>query len=149
MQKNTASAQRIIFDKHWHSWNQAKADADIDTVCERCGEPDSLTHLLVECQHVHGKKVRDECLATVKHDLLYNVAMENREFADLLFALITTDSDRHCMYTGLWTSGLRQRLRRFSAVYKQSIRKENLKNGTRFWYARGRHSLKQHVVCQG
>jgi hypothetical protein len=108
--KNTASAQRIIFDKHWHSWNQAKADVGIDTVCERCGEPDSLKHLLVECQHVHGKEVRDECLATVKHDLLYNVATENREFADLLFTLITTDSDRHCMYTGLWTSGLRQRL---------------------------------------
>ena len=32
---------------------------------------------------MHGKEVRDECLATVKHDLLYNVAMENREFADL------------------------------------------------------------------
>ena len=54
--------------------------------------------------------MRDECRSTVKHDLLYNIAMENREFADLLFTLITTDSDRHCMYTGLWTSGLRQRL---------------------------------------
>ena len=74
-EKNTASAQRIKFDKHWHSWNQAKADVGIDTVCERCGEPDSLKHLLVGCQHVHGKEVRDECLATVKHDLLYNVAM--------------------------------------------------------------------------
>jgi hypothetical protein len=40
--------------------------------------------LLAECQHVYVKEVRDECLATVKHDLLYNVAMENREFADLL-----------------------------------------------------------------
>ena len=59
---------------------------------------------------MHGKEVRDECLAPVKHDLLYNVAMENREFADLLFTLITTDSDRHCIYTGLWTGGLRQRL---------------------------------------
>ena len=47
---------------------------------------------------------------TVRHDLLYNVNMENREFADLLFTLITTDPDKHCMYTGLWTSGLRQRL---------------------------------------
>ena len=46
---------------------------------------------------MHGKEVRDECLATVKHDLLYNVAMENREFADLLFTLITTDPDRHCI----------------------------------------------------
>ena len=104
--KNTARAQRIIFGKHWHSWNQAKADADIDMLCERCRETDSLRHLLVECQHVHGKEVRDECLATVKHDLFYNVNMENREFADLLFTLITIDPDNHCMYTGLWTSGL-------------------------------------------
>ena len=108
--KNIARAQRIIFDKHWHSWNQAKADADIETMCERCGEADSLRHLLVECQHVHGKEVRDECIATVRHDLIYNVNMENREFADLLFTLITTDPDKHCMYTELWTSGLRQRL---------------------------------------
>ena len=46
----------------------------------------------------------------MRHELLYNVNMENREFADLLFTLITTDPDKHCMYTGLWTSGLRQRL---------------------------------------
>ena len=58
---------------------------------------------------MHGKEVRDECFPTVKHDLLYNAAMKNRYFADLLFTLIT-DSDRHCMYTGLWTSELRQRL---------------------------------------
>ena len=135
--KNTASAQRIIFDKHWHSWNQAKADAGIDTVCERCGEPDSLKHLLVECQHVHGKEVRDECLATVKHDLLYNIATENREFADLLFTLITNDSDRHCMYAGLWTSGLRQRLGEVSVAYIQIIQKRNLKNGKRFWSVLG------------
>jgi hypothetical protein len=99
--KNTARAQRIIFDKHWHSWNQAKADADIETMCERCGEVDSLRHLLVECQHVHGKEVRDECIATVRHDLLYNVNMENRKFADLLFTLITTDPEKQCVYTGL------------------------------------------------
>ncbi len=59
---------------------------------------------------MHEKEVRDECLTTVKHDLLYNVATENREFADLLFTLITTDSDQHCLHTGLWTGGLRHRL---------------------------------------
>ena len=57
--KCTARAQRIIFDKHWHSWNQAKADAFIDTTCEHCGEGDSLKHLLVECQHPHYKEIRD------------------------------------------------------------------------------------------
>ena len=71
--------------------------------------------------------MRDECLATVKHDLLYYVAMENREFADLLFTLITTDSDRHCMYTGLWTSGLRQRLSEGLSSLQTKYTKRKLK----------------------
>ena len=66
--KCTARAQRIIFDKHWHSWNQAKADASIDTTCELCGEGDSLKYLLVECQHPHYKEIRDECLATIRYN---------------------------------------------------------------------------------
>ena len=55
--KCTARAQRIIFDKHWHSWNQAKGDAEIGNTCEICGEVDSLKHMLVECQHAHGKEM--------------------------------------------------------------------------------------------
>ena len=103
--KCTARAQRIIFDKHWHSWNQAKADASIDATCELCGEGDSLKHLLVDCQHPHYKVIRDECLATIKYDLSYNVNKECRNFAELLYTMILEDPERHCMYTGLWTSG--------------------------------------------
>ena len=108
--KCTARAQRIIFDKHWHSWNQAKADATIDTTCEHCGEGDSLKHLLVECQHTHYKEIRDECLATIRYDLSYNVNRECRDFAELLYTMILEDPERHCMYTGLWTLGLRNRM---------------------------------------
>ena len=82
--KDTAKAQRIIFDKHWHSWNQAKADSEVDTRCELCGEQDSQKHLLVECQHLHGKEVREECMATIKQDLLYHVERSDGEFAQLL-----------------------------------------------------------------
>ena len=108
--KCTARAQRIIFDKHWHSWNQAKGDSEIDTTCELCGDVDSLKHMLVECQHSHGKEIRDECLATIRYDLSYNVNTGSRDFAELLYALLLEDPDRHCMYTGLWTLGLRTRL---------------------------------------
>ena len=108
--KCTARAQRIIFDKHWHSWNQAKADATIDTTCEHCGEGDSLKHLLVECQHTHYKEIRDECLATIRYDLSYTVNRECRDFAELLYTMILEDPERHCMYTGLWTLGLRNRM---------------------------------------
>jgi hypothetical protein len=103
--KNTASAQRIIFDKHWHSWNQAKADADIDTVCERCGEPDSLKHLL--------------------------------------------DKQMRCQACRYCCSSERIDVIEYQFSYKQSIRKESLKNGKRFWFALGKHSPRRHEVCQG
>ena len=66
--------------------------------------------MLVECQHSHVKEIRDECLASIRYDLSYNVNRCSSEFAELLYALVLDDPDRHCMYTGLWTLGLRTRL---------------------------------------
>ena len=66
--------------------------------------------MLVECQHPHYKEIRDECLATIKYDLSYNVNKECRDFAELLYTMILEDPERHCIYTGLWASRLRNRL---------------------------------------
>ena len=109
--KWTARAQRIIFDKNWHSRNRAKADASIDITCELCREDNSLKHLLVECQHFQYKKIRDKSLATIRHDLSYNKNMECRGFAELLYILIFKYPERRCMYTRMWTLELRNRLR--------------------------------------
>ena len=58
----------------------------------------------------HYKEIRDECLATIRYDLSYNVNRECRDFAELLYTMTLEDPERHCMYTGLWTLGLRNRL---------------------------------------
>ncbi len=42
------------------------------------------------------EKKFDECLATVRHDWLYNVTVEDREFADLIY--IANDRFRQALY---------------------------------------------------
>ena len=52
-------------------------------------------------------KCRDECMATIKQNLLFHVERVDRDFAQIMYTLLLEDPDRHCMYTGLWTLGLR------------------------------------------
>ena len=118
--RSTAKSQRICFDKHWHSWNQAKFDQTVDTSCPQCKMPDSLGHLLTECQHERWRDVRQAAIDQVTHDLLH-VDRDCREFAQIVFWFATQDEDREQMYTGLWSEGLQMRFENEIQLMEQSV----------------------------
>ena len=123
--RSAARSQRICFDKHWHMWNQAKADPTLNTSCPHCKLPDSLGHLLTECQHERWKEVRQAGLDQVTEDLL-NVDRDCREFAQLVHWFVNYDEDREQMYTGLWSEGLQRRFANEIQVLGQKINKQVL-----------------------
>ena len=81
----------------------------MDTSCPHCKLPDSLGHLITECQHERWKDGRQAGIDQMTTDLL-TVDRDCREFAQLVHWFVTQDEDREQMYTGLWSEGLQKGL---------------------------------------
>jgi hypothetical protein len=127
---NRSLCNRLLFDKHWHGRNQAKAIKNdpvlhaLTSKCPLCVCPDSVQHWTTQCNHPRAQTIRKDTISKLRKlvretaQLLPEHASTIHHFGNDYLSLVTGPNSAPDIWRGLWTSN---QLNTFSSSYYQFI----------------------------
>ena len=133
-QSARARANRIIYNKYWFPWNTARLgitfdDVIMDGLCPLCGEPDSLAHLIYECNDVSCARIRRFGRRAIN---LCMQQYENNESGQELNTALNSmlwSTDMASTWTGVWYREQRERLHDMLRHRNSLITSDHTKRG--------------------
>jgi len=127
---NRSLCNRLLFDKHWHGRNQAKAIKDdpilhaLTSKCPLCVYPDSVQHWTTQCIHPRAQTIRKDTITKLRQQIKTTAQLIPAHsntihyFGNDYLSLVTGPNSAPDIWRGLWTSG---QLNTFSSAYYQYI----------------------------
>jgi ribonuclease HI len=127
---NRSLCNRLLFDKHWHGRNQAKAIKDdpvlhaLTSKCPLCVCSDSVQHWTTQCSHPRAQSIRKETISKLRQQVRATAqlfpahASTIHYFGTDYLSLVTGPNSAPDIWRGLWTPN---QLNTFSSSYYQFI----------------------------
>jgi hypothetical protein len=100
-----SSAQRVMWDKLWFSWNEAKSNPLCPIVCPVCGALDSLAHLVRSCPDPVCVSIRREGIAEIDH-LHSLLSPASKWLGVAILDMACNHPDGAMIFTAMWSPGL-------------------------------------------
>ena len=100
-----SSAQRVMWDKLWFSWNEAKSNPLCSIICPLCGAPDSLAHLVRACPDPVCASIRKEGVEEIDH-LHSLLSPASKWFGAAILDMLCNHPDGTMIFTAMWSPRL-------------------------------------------